>query len=87
MEHITGAPSRWIVVLQDGSEVIVWADSVTGLSGDDDVRDYGFHCLMDIDPDLQEGFEVTGRTPSNPRRVIVEVAQFPRAAVRDVSSA
>ena len=50
------------------------------------MRDYVVDCLMDVDPDRQDGFEVTGRTPSNPRRVMVDVAHFPRAAVPDVYS-
>ena len=86
MGHVAGPPSRWTVVLNDGAEIAVWADSVTGLSGPDDERDYVFDCLMEIDPELQGQFRVTAETPSNPRRVLVEVAHFPRNAVRDVYS-
>jgi hypothetical protein len=39
---------------------------------------------MDIDKTEQAEFEVIGRAPSNPRRVIVIVGRFPRAAVREV---
>lgn len=65
----------------------VWADAVVGLSGPDDERDYEFGCLMDIDPELQDQFEVTARTPARPSRVEVLVARFPRAAVADIISA
>jgi hypothetical protein len=74
------------VTLTDGSVIHVYADAVTGLSGPDDTRDYVFGSLMDISPELQDDFEVTARTPSDPARVEVMVARFPRAAVRDVSS-
>jgi hypothetical protein len=74
------------VTLLDGSVVDVYADSVTGLSGPDDTRDYVFDTLMDVSPELQVEFEVTARTPSDPQRVEVMVARFPRATVRDVSS-
>ena len=87
VQFASGPPSHWIVLLNDGSRVDVWADSVTGLSGDDDPRDYEFGCLMDVDPELQDQFMVTARTPSNPSRVEVQVARFPRAAVQDVYSA
>lgn len=86
MKRVAGPPTRWRVVLQDGSVVDVWADAVAGLAGPDDQRDYSFGCLMDIDPALQSKFEVTARTPSNPRRVEVLVARFPRATVRDIQS-
>ena len=84
MEHAAGPPTHWKVVLNDGSTVDVWADSATGLSGPEDERDYLFECLMDIDPDVQSEFDVTARTPSNPKRVLVLVARFPRAAVLKV---
>jgi hypothetical protein len=86
MELVAGPPTHWRVVLLDGSVVEVWADAVEGLAGPEDQRDYSFGCLMDIDPALQGEFEVTARTPSNPRRVEVLVARFPRATVRDIHS-
>jgi hypothetical protein len=59
-----------------------------GLSGPDDQRDYEFACLMDVDPDLQAEFAVTARTlVENSRRVEVQVARFPRAAVLDIWTA
>jgi hypothetical protein len=82
----SGPPTRWIVTLNDGSAVDVWADSVEGLSGPEDDRDYTFGSLMDIDEAEQSGFEILARTPSNPRRVEVAVARFPRAVVRAVGS-
>jgi hypothetical protein len=74
------------VTLVDGSVVEVWADAVQGASGSDDQRDYLFGTLMDIDQTDQPGFEITARTPSNPRRVEVGVARFPRSAVRSLTS-
>jgi len=84
--QLLAPPSRWVVTLRDRSAVVVWADSVEGLSGPDDSRDYRFENLMDIAPERQPDFEVEGRTPSDPRRVLVTVAVFPRAAVLDVRS-
>jgi hypothetical protein len=81
-----GPPTHWTVTLTDGSVVDVYADSVTGLSGPEDTRDYVFGSLMDVSPELQNEFEVTAGTPSDPRRVEVMVARFPRATVRNVSS-
>lgn len=86
MELVAGPPTRWTVILNDGSVVEVWADTVTGLAGPDDGRDFLFGCLMDIEPELQDAFEVSARTPSNPRRVEVVVARFPRNAVQDITS-
>ena len=86
MEHVGGPPTRWRVWLHDGSEVDVWADAVTGCAGPDDDSDYVFGVLMDMDLDQQVLVEVTARTPSNPRRVEVAVARFPRQAVAKVRS-
>ncbi|SOD73917.1 hypothetical protein SAMN05892883_3109 [Jatrophihabitans sp. GAS493] len=86
MQLAAGPPSHWVVTLVDGAQVDVWADAVTGSSGPDDARDYAFGVLMDIDPNLQDQFDVTARTPSNPGRVEVCVARFPRSSVLDVSS-
>lgn len=86
MRMAAGPPTRWLVTLQDGSVVAVWADTVTGLSGPEDDRDYDFGCLMDIDPEVQDEFDVIARTPANPSRVEVLVARFPRGAVADITS-
>jgi hypothetical protein len=86
MKFAAGPPSRWLVILSDGEAVDVWANSVAGLSGPDDTRDYLFECLMDIDPELQGEFEIGGRTPTNDHRVLVAVARFPRASVREITS-
>jgi hypothetical protein len=86
MEHAAGPPTPWVVELNDGFSIDVWADSVTGRSGPDDVRDYAFGCLMDIDPELQDRFEVMARAPRDPHRVEVQVARFPRAAVTSLRS-
>jgi hypothetical protein len=84
--EMIGTPSPRRIWLRDGSFVDVWAHSITGLSGPEDTRDYELHCLMNIDPAIQGQFDVTARTPSNPWRVLVMVARFPRTAVIDVTS-
>lgn len=82
--QLNDPPVRWVVTLNDGSEVEIWAHAVEGLSATDDNRDYVFGVLMDVEPDLQGEFEVTARTPSNPSRVEVAVARFPRSSVQDI---
>jgi hypothetical protein len=67
--------------------VDIWADSVEGLSGPEDQRDYHFGNLMEIAPDKQSGFEIAARTPERPGRVLVTVARFPRASVTRVRMA
>lgn len=86
MRLAAGPPTHWVVVLQDGSRVDVWADAVTGLAGPDDGRDYEFGSLMDIEVDAQADFVVSARAPSDPRRVEVLVARFPRSSVAYVTS-
>ncbi len=85
MELVAGAPSHWIVTLVGGAQVDVWADAVTGLAekaADDEHIVFGV--LMDIDADVQDGFEVTARGLVPGRRVEVAVARFPRSCVQDV---
>ena len=82
-----GPPGHWLVTLADGLVVDVWADSVQGLAGPEDQRDYRFCNLMDVPPDRQGEFEIVGRTPTNPRRVIVTVARFPRTSVLRIDMA
>lgn len=84
--QLLAAPSCWVVELRDHAEVLVWADSVEGLAGPDDTRDYRFSNLMDIAPERQADFAIDGRTPTDPRKVLVTSAVFPRAAVRTVRS-
>jgi hypothetical protein len=76
----------WPVTLADGSMVQIWADSVEGLAGPDDNRDYRLCCLMDVARDSQSSFEMVGKTAPPSERVVVTVATFPRQAVRDVQS-
>lgn len=82
-----GPPSHWLVTLADGLVVDVWADSVEGAAGPDDQRDYRFCNLMDVPPDMQQEFEVVGPAPTNPSRVIVTVARFPRSSVMHIDMA
>jgi hypothetical protein len=86
MELVAGPPSHWIVTLAGGGRVDVWADAVTGLTGETAHHDHVvFVVLMDIDADLQDQFEVTARTLARSRRVEVAVARFPRDCVQDVA--
>jgi len=78
---VAGPPGHWLVTLIGRTVVDVWADSVEGLAGPEDQRDYTFGNLMEIHPDDQEGFDIIARTPANPRKVVVTVARFPRSAV------
>ena len=84
---VLGRPVNWLVTLADGSVVDVWADSVEGLSGTEDQRDYMFGNLMDIAPADQHDFDITATTPANPSRVVVAVARFPRSSVRHIIGA
>jgi hypothetical protein len=87
MNLAAGPPSHWLITLMDGLIVDVWADSAEGLAGPEDQRDYRFCNLMDVSPDVQEDLDVVGRAPSNPSRVIVTVARFPRGSVARVDMA
>jgi len=66
--------------------VDVWADSVEGLAGPEDQRDYSFGSLMDVALVDQRGFNITARSPTDPDRVVVTVARFPRAYVLAITS-
>ena len=81
-----GTPSHWRVTLRDGSIVEVWADVVTGLSGDEDQRDYEFGVVIDLDPDGQPEYEVSADALPISGGAVITVARFPRASVSDVSS-
>jgi hypothetical protein len=81
-----GPPSHWRVTLIDGLVVDVWADSVQG-SRPEDQGDYHFGNLMDISPDEQSSFEIVGRAPAAPDRVLVTVARFPRRSVTRIDMA
>ena len=61
----------------------VWADSY---SAED--RDYVFSALVDASLEEQgyPDIEITNRTPSNPERVVVTVARFPRSEVASIAS-
>jgi hypothetical protein len=88
MELAAGPPDRWIVTLTDGTEIDVWAHSVTGLTEKTAHHQHiVFGVLMDIAVGLQDQFEVTARTVKPGPRVEVAVARFPRECVRDVVSA
>jgi hypothetical protein len=74
----------WHVTLQGGALVSVWADSYS-----EEDRDYVFSALVDASQDEQgyPDIEITNRTPSNPDRVVVTVARFPRSAVQSIATA
>jgi hypothetical protein len=74
--------SRWDVTMTDGSVVKVWAD---GFQEEDGV--YSFGVLVDTEGEVGSGLLVTNRTPSNPDRVVVALAQFPVSRVIEIRSA
>jgi hypothetical protein len=83
VQNAAGTPSKWSVTLRASREIVeVWADSVGECDGD-----LVFSVLVDASPDEQADMEVTGRTPTNPARVIVTVARFPSSVVDDYRSA
>lgn len=81
MRHVTEI-SQWDVTLNDGSVIQVWAD---GYQEEDGV--YSFGVLVDVEGEVSDGILVTNRTPSNPARVIIALAQFPVSAVAKIRSA
>jgi hypothetical protein len=88
MELAAGPPAHWIVTLVDGSEVDVWADTVTGLTEKTaHLEHIVFGVLMDIDLCLQDQFEVTAHGIKPSPRVEVAVTRFPRDCVRNVVTA
>lgn len=87
MRLALGPPSHWHVTLRDGSTVDVWAHGVTGLSGDDDQRDYEFSVLVDLSPDDRARYEVSPDALPIRDGAQVTVARFPRVSVIDVQSA
>ena len=83
MQFAAGPPSKWLVFLRGNGEVIeVWADSVSEEDGY-----FVFSILVDATPEEQADVDVTGRTPTNPKRVIMTVARFPAATIDDPRSA
>jgi hypothetical protein len=74
---------RWNVHLATGPTVEVWADGYQELDGY-----YVFGVLADADAESEiDGLDVTGRTPSNPLRVIVTLARFRVDEVAQIASA
>jgi hypothetical protein len=79
MRFAAGPPRYWTVELIDGTVVEVWAD---GFSRDGE--HYTFSSLFDLEngEELPADALVVGEAPSNPARVAVAVARFPKAGVR-----
>jgi len=83
--RMLNTPNKYVIHLRDGGAVTVWADAAEGLAGPEDERDYRFVNLMDVSPEDQPLFDIHGRTPTDPERVIVTVALIPRSVVSHVS--
>jgi len=82
VRHITEI-SRWDVTLTDGSVIEVWADGYQEIDGV-----YSFGVLVDTEAEeVGSGLLVTNRTPSNPDRLVIALAQFPVSAVAEIRSA
>ena len=63
----------WEVTLLDGHTVEVWADGYQELDGA-----YVFSVLADVGEEQQKDLFITGRTPTDEKRVIVGLSRFPR---------
>jgi hypothetical protein len=57
----------------------VWADDYQELG---DYYDFGIH--VDVEGNLGATLVVTSRTPSDPSRVIISLARFPKVAVAKI---
>lgn len=71
-------PSWWTVTLNDGGILRIFADSV-----EQSAESLGFDALVDASEDEQATFTVVNTTPSNPRRVVIRLAEVPASSVRD----
>lgn len=72
-------PAWWELSLVGGQTLEIWADAYSETEGW-----YEFCVLADAEEVEQSGLEITGRTPSNPRRVIVTVARVPQELVSSI---
>lgn len=63
----------------DGDTLNIFADSVEQQTAES----LGFDALVDASDDEQAAFKVVNTTPSNPRRVVVRLAEVPASSVRD----
>ena len=81
VRHVTEI-TRWNVTLNDGTVVVVWADGYQELDGL-----YSFGVLVDGEGEVGDEVLVTNRTPSNPDRLVIALAQFPVSAVAQIGSA
>ena len=78
VEYAAGPPSRWSLTHRETGETIeVWADSYHEEDGY-----FVFSVLVDATLDEQTGLDITGRTPSNPERVIATVARIPATTIQ-----
>jgi hypothetical protein len=75
-----GEPTGWTVTLTGGATVEIWAD---GYGKEDGF--VVFTSLVDVESEPGDWIVVTGRTPSNPQRLIVAIARFREEDV-DVSA-
>jgi hypothetical protein len=69
------------VFLRDGTSLIVWCSSFSIQDGE-----YVFDTLVDADPAEQAELNVSARTPSNPRRILVVNARIAADLVDRVES-
>jgi hypothetical protein len=77
--RILTTPGVWRITLNDGTVLRVWADGFQEIDGN-----YDFGLLIEADGDLPDTADITNRTPSDPKRVVVSVARLPMQAVRDI---
>ena len=72
-------PAWWELELIGGQNVEIWADGYSEADGW-----YEFTVLADAEDSEQQQLEIAGRTPSNPRRVLVTVARVPQEIVASI---
>lgn len=70
----------WEVTLHAGHTIEVWADGYQEIDGA-----HVFGVLADADEEEQKGLLITGRTPTDPKRVIVGLCRFPIEAVASIN--
>ena len=68
---------RFDVPLVGGESMTIWADSYSRHPGE-----LVFSVLADVEPSDQVSLHITGRTPTNPKRVVVTVARVPVTLVQ-----
>ena len=73
---------KWQITLHTGATIEVWADGYQEIDGH-----YVFGVLVTSSEPPHSGILITGRTPSDPSRVIIALARIRIDTVADVHTA